>query len=88
MWVPDLGVNTCAVVEFETQEQAQTACREINMINREKGELRVALLKPGARIRRTLYRQYKEGSQPQEVSLKILIISLRNTTKQLTSIES
>merc|ERR1719197_999600 len=61
MWVPDLGVNTCAVIEFETQEQAQAACREINMINRADGKLRVALLKPGARIRRTLYRKYKEG---------------------------
>ena len=64
MWVPDLGVNTCAVIEFETQEQAQAACREINMINRADGKLRVALLKPGARIRRTLYRKYKEGDEP------------------------
>jgi len=64
MWVPDLGVNTCAVIEFETQEQAQAACREINMINRADGKLRVALLKPGARIRRTLYRKYKEGEEP------------------------
>merc|ERR1711990_1107796 len=63
MWVPDLGVHTCAVIEFETQEQAQAACREINMINRADGKLRVALLKPGARIRRTLYRKYKEGDE-------------------------
>lgn len=63
MWVPDLGVNPCAIVEFETQEQAQAACREINMINRADGKLRVALLKPGARIRRTLYRKYKEDEE-------------------------
>merc|ERR1719394_1279312 len=63
MWVPDLGVNTCAVIEFETQEQAQAACREINIINRADGKLRVALLKPGARIRRTLYRKYKEDDE-------------------------
>ncbi|CAG5108691.1 Oidioi.mRNA.OKI2018_I69.chr1.g3910.t2.cds [Oikopleura dioica] len=60
MWVPDLGTTNCAVIEFETQDEAQAACREINMANRENGKLRVALLKPGARIRRTLYRQYKE----------------------------
>jgi hypothetical protein len=34
------------------------------MINRADGKLRVALLKPGARIRRTLYRKYKEGEEP------------------------
>ena len=60
MWVPDLGNSVCAVIEFETQEEAQAACREINMANREEGKLRVALLKPGARIRRTLYRKYKD----------------------------
>jgi RNA recognition motif-containing protein len=73
MWVPDLGVNTCAIVEFETQEQAQAACREINMINRADGKLRVALLKPGARIRRTLYRKYKEDDES------------KGTTKQETT---
>lgn len=62
MWVPDLGNTTCAVIEFETQEEAQAACREINMANRMEGKLRVALLKPGARIRRTLYRTYKEDA--------------------------
>ncbi|CBY32358.1 unnamed protein product [Oikopleura dioica] len=60
MWVPDIGTTNCAVIEFETQDEAQAACREINMANRQNGKLRVALLKPGARIRRTLYRQYKE----------------------------
>ena len=70
MWVPDLGVNPCAIVEFETQEQAQAACREINMINRADGKLRVALLKPGARIRRTLYRKYKEDEELPSQSVK------------------
>jgi hypothetical protein len=60
VWVPDLGKQHCAVIEFETQEEAQAACREINMANRAEGKLRVALLKPGARIRRTLYRKYKD----------------------------
>jgi len=66
MWVPDLGNTICAVIEFETQEEAQAACREINMANREDGKLRVALLKPGARIRRTLYRVYK-GDEIEEM---------------------
>lgn len=73
MWVPDLGNSVCAVIEFETQEEAQAACREINMANREEGKLRVALLKPGARIRRTLYRKYKDDeleiiSEPKPVA--------------------
>lgn len=79
MWVPDLGVNPCAIIEFETQEQAQAACREINMINRADGKLRVALLKPGARIRRTLYRKYKEEDEssasksgPKETVVKVV----------------
>jgi hypothetical protein len=79
MWVPDLGSSVCAVIEFETQEEAQAACREINMANREEGKLRVALLKPGARIRRTLYRKYKDDEiieekqvqKVQKVQLKI-----------------
>ncbi|XP_078485481.1 la-related protein 6 [Ciona intestinalis] len=58
-WVPDLGKEYCALIEFETQEEAQGACREINMKNRDFNSLRVALLKPGARLRRTLYRKYK-----------------------------
>ncbi|XP_076812198.1 uncharacterized protein LOC143459106 [Clavelina lepadiformis] len=58
-WVPDLGQNYCALVEFENQDEAQRACREINMKNRTNESLRVALLKPGARLRRTLYRKYK-----------------------------
>jgi hypothetical protein len=72
MWVPDLGSSVCAVIEFETQEEAQAACREINMANREEGKLRVALLKPGARIRRTLYRKYKDDeivcAEPKQVT--------------------
>merc|ERR1712141_144391 len=83
MWVPDLGVNHCAVIEFETQEQAQAACREINMINRADGKLRVALLKPGARIRRTLYRKYKEDEEnkPEEKKEKS---QKKQKTSQLT----
>lgn len=58
-WIPDLGKKYCALVEFESQDEAQNACREINMKNRSNESLRVALLKPGARLRRTLYRKYK-----------------------------
>ena len=50
MWVPDLGHNVCAVIEFETQEEAQAACRDINMANRDEGKLRVALLKKSVDI--------------------------------------
>ena len=87
MWVPDLGINHCAVIEFETQEQAQAACREINMINRADGKLRVALLKPGARIRRTLYRKYKEDEdQPksEEKPKKAEKSQKKQKTSQLT----
>jgi len=82
MWVPDLGVNTCAVIEFETQEQAQAACREINMINRADGKLRVALLKPGARIRRTLYRKYKDESDEQTKTTGNDVMTGKQMTQQ------
>ena len=59
-WIPDLGATPVAVVDFELKEDAQKACREVNMENRSDKSLRCALLKPGARIRRTLYRRYKE----------------------------
>lgn len=62
-WVPDLGVKYCALVEFENQDDAQKACREINMRNREVNKFRVALLKNGARLRRTLYRVYKDENE-------------------------
>ena len=57
-WVPDLGTKLCAAIYFEKSEDAQKACREVNMTNREDKNLRVALLKPGARIKRTLYQKY------------------------------
>lgn len=57
-WVPDLGTKPCAVIDFENQEAAQNACREINLSNRIGNGIRCALLKPGARIKRTLYRKY------------------------------
>ena len=57
-WVPDLGSKFCAVIDFESQDSAQNACREINMSNKVGSNIRCALLKPGARIKRTLYRKY------------------------------
>lgn len=61
-WVPDLGVRPCAIIDFESQDSAQNACREINMSNKEGSSVRCALLKPGARIKRTLYRKYNSSS--------------------------
>jgi len=61
-WVPDLGVKPCAIIDFEAQDSAQNACREINMSNKEGSSVRCALLKPGARIKRTLYRKYNSSS--------------------------
>lgn len=61
-WVPDLGKRPCAIIDFESQESAQNACREINMTNKEGSLIRCALLKPGARIKRTLYRKYNSSS--------------------------
>lgn len=61
-WVPDLGNKFCAAINFENPEDAQKACREVNMSNRAENTLRVALLKPGARIKRTLYRKYGKDS--------------------------
>merc|ERR1711988_491165 len=65
-WVPDLGTKLCAAIYFEKSEDAQKACREVNMTNREDKNLRVALLKPGARIKRTLYRKYGSSTKPVE----------------------
>lgn len=49
----------CAEIEFLSIDSAQKACREINMQNREANQFRVALLKGGSRLKRTLYRIYK-----------------------------
>lgn len=62
-WVPDLGVKPCAIIDFENQEAAQNACREINLANRGGSGIRCALLKPGARIKRTLYRKYNSSNE-------------------------
>jgi hypothetical protein len=65
-WVSDLGTKPCAVIDFETQEAAQNACREINMSNKGGHGIRCALLKPGARIKRTLYRKYTTGQKQEQ----------------------
>lgn len=51
--VPDMGTSLCAVVEFDTEEEACTACRELNGKRYTSG-LRSALL--GPRLRRNLYK--------------------------------
>jgi len=80
-WVPDLGSKPCAVIDFENQESAQNACREINMS--QKGEdatglIRCALLKPGARIKRTLYRKYNSTTSSEGSSISSSRASSRN----------
>ena len=51
--VPDMGNSLCAVVEYDTEAEACTACRELNGKRYSSG-LRSALL--GPRLRRNLYK--------------------------------
>jgi hypothetical protein len=51
--VPDMGNSLCAVVEYDTEAEACTACRELNGKRYTSG-LRSALL--GPRLRRNLYK--------------------------------
>jgi len=81
MYVPDLGVKYCAEVEFISIDSAQKACREINMQNREANQFRVALLKGGSRLKRTLYRVYKDENEQARASSP----SSNNDTASTTS---
>jgi hypothetical protein len=58
--VPDMGNSLCAVVEYETEAEACTACRELNSKRYNSG-LRSALL--GPRLRRNLYKALPEGEE-------------------------
>lgn len=58
--VPDMGNSLCAVVEYETEAEACTACRELNSKRYTSG-LRSALL--GPRLRRNLYKALPEGEE-------------------------
>lgn len=51
--VPDMGNTLCAVIEYETENEACNACRELNGKKMPSG-LRAALL--GPRLRRNLYK--------------------------------
>lgn len=58
--VPDMGNSLCAVVEYESEAEACTACRELNSKRYTSG-LRSALL--GPRLRRNLYKALPEGEE-------------------------
>lgn len=58
--VPDMGNSLCAVVEYDTEVEACTACRELNSKRYSSG-LRSALL--GPRLRRNLYKALPEGEE-------------------------
>jgi len=58
--VPDMGNSLCAVVEYETETEACTACRDLNAKRYNSG-LRAALL--GPRLRRNLYKAIPESEQ-------------------------
>lgn len=64
--VPDMGNSLCAVVEYETEAEACTACRELNGKRYSSG-LRSALL--GPRLRRNLYKAIpdEEGEKTETV---------------------
>merc|ERR1712178_675047 len=56
--VPDMGSSLCAIVEYETEQEACFACRELNNKKYESG-MRSALL--GPRFRRNLYKSPTEN---------------------------
>lgn len=60
--VPDMGNSLCAVVEYESEAEACTSCRELNGKRYSSG-LRSALL--GPRLRRNLYKAIpdEEGTE-------------------------
>jgi la-related protein 6 len=70
--VPDMGTTLCAVVEFETEEEATKCVKELNMRQNEAG-MRAALL--GPRLRRNLYKVPTEEEKEAE------LLKLANSTK-------
>jgi hypothetical protein len=70
--VPDMGQSLCAVVEFETEEEATRCVKELNARQTENG-MRSALL--GPRLRRNLYKVPTEEEKEAE------LLKLAGTTK-------
>jgi len=70
--VPDMGTTLCAVVEFETEEEATKCVKELNMRQNEAG-MRAALL--GPRLRRNLYKVPTEEEKEAE------LLKLASSTK-------
>lgn len=70
--VPDMGTTLCAVVEFETEEEATKCVKELNMRQNEVG-MRSALL--GPRLRRNLYKVPTEEEKEAE------LLKLASSTK-------
>lgn len=62
--VPDMGTTLCAVVEFETEEEATRCVKELNTRQTENG-MRSALL--GPRLRRNLYKVPTEEEKEAEL---------------------
>lgn len=61
--VPDMGSTLCAIVEYETEQEACFACRDLNNKKYESG-MRSALL--GPRLRRNLYKSPTENVETAE----------------------
>lgn len=65
--VPDMGTTLCAVVEFETEEEATRCVKEVNGRPADNG-MRAALL--GPRLRRNLYKLPTEAEQAEADIIK------------------
>lgn len=70
--VPDMGTTLCAVVEFETEEEATRCVKELNT-RQTDGGMRAALL--GPRLRRNLYKVPTEEEKEAE------LLKLASSTK-------
>jgi len=70
--VPDMGTTLCAVVEFETEEEATRCVKELNT-RQTDGGMRSALL--GPRLRRNLYKVPTEEEKEAE------LLKLASSTK-------
>lgn len=73
--VPDMGNSLCAVVEYESEAEACTACRELNSKRYTSG-LRSALL--GPRLRRNLYKALPEGEEGQQTGVECNLQTTNN----------
>merc|ERR1719410_1613339 len=67
--VPDMGTTLCAVVEFESEEEATNCVKQLNSRQAETGNefegMRAALL--GPRLRRNLYKVPTEDEKAEEL---------------------